>query len=208
MLETDVANEDLAAHLGVRAPTLSTDDDFAAWAWKFHRFGQRVMVQAALVAARIALPVWVRYRPLDEEERGVFAGPLVGSALDAVSRWLESEARPEQEVEQVLGDLKQLVDRVSFYVQEASGSADVVLAREKALSAASAALAVLETFAWTEAQAAPGEDAADEAELEARKRAGPALHVVEALSHACLATGIDAHRLRDELRASLLRPEP
>lgn len=214
MSETEAVNRDLAAHLGVGVPSarggVLDEGDFAAWAWGFHRFGPRVMVQAALVASRISLPVWSLYRPLDDDERGVFADPLVATALDAVSRWLESEARPEQEVEQALGDLRQLVDRVAFYVQEASGSDDVVLGRQKALSAAVAALAALETFAWTEARAtASVVDPTDEAELEARKLAGPALHVVRAFSHACLATGIDAHRLRAELRASLLeRPDP
>jgi hypothetical protein len=212
---------EFAAHLGdvdaMRALGLDrvAPRGFEEWAWGFSRFGQRIMARAALVAARLALPIWEHYVPCDAVERSVFGGRLVADSLNTVEQWLASDAQPLEDVASLLSALRDLAARTSFYVAEASGDESIVLSRERALSAAIAAVAALEAFAWTEDQAvAEVEDPSDpagppsradsRAELDARKAAGPALQVVQAFSHASLATGIDAHGLREELRSSLL----
>jgi hypothetical protein len=177
---------------------------FEEWAWGFSRFGQPIMARAALVAARLALPIWEHYVPCDAFERTVFGGRLVADSLNTVEQWLATEAQPQAAVA-ALGALRDVAARASFYVDEASGDERIVLSRGKALSAAIAAVAALETFAWAEDRAvAEVEGPDDAAELDAKKAAGPALHVVQAFSRACFATGIDAKGLREELRSSFL----
>lgn len=202
---------DLAAHLGdmdaMRALGRSVVDPggLAEWAWGFSRFGWEIMVRVTFSAAHKALPVWDQYRPSDAADASILGGPLIGQSLTAVKRGLECGTRPETEVKDMLNSVRELVARASCYVDEASGSPDIVLAREQALSAAVAALEVLETFAWTDAEARRNiADTSDRAELEARRKAGPALHVVQAFRHVCVACAIDGNQLRDALRASSL----
>jgi hypothetical protein len=153
---TSSRNAEFAAHLGdldaMRALGLDrvAPHGFEEWAWEFSRFGQPIMARAALVAARLALPVWEHYAPCDAVESRVFGGRLVADSLNSLERWLASGAPPQEDVATLLGALRDLAARTSSYVEEASGDESLVLSREKALSAAIAAVAALETFAWTE----------------------------------------------------------
>src|SRR5262245_22702184 len=133
---------ELAAHLGDVGPA-----GFAAWAWEFSQYGWAIMVQAALVAARVALPAWENH----EMSRDVSQGSLVTAALDHVSQVFGSGERAQLGAVALLNDLRLLVDRATIYVDESSGYAELVASRERALSAAIAALATLEAFCWTEA---------------------------------------------------------
>lgn len=197
---SDSQTLELAAHLDD-----ATAEAFERWAWRFVDFGTDTALRATLAAARLALPAWLDYRPSDEFDRGVLSGPLVADAIVFVDRQLDSGLAPEAEAISLRSALEQLVGRARFYVDEASGDAEQVSARSRALSAATAALAMVQVLTWTEADAARDtSDAQDQAELRARIAAGPALHVVEAFAHACHASQIDAARLRAELRTALL----
>jgi hypothetical protein len=204
---------ELAAHLGdpeaMLALRLSSVDPegFEAWAWGFSRFGKPTMLRAALVAAKLALPVWTNYQADDPLERELFGGSLLAQAIAFASSRLDPTAAPDAEAIGMLAALRERVAQASSYVEEASGGAERVMARERAVAAASTALEALEVLAWTDAAAAVGtHEALDPVELRARIAAGPAVHVVRSFAFACLATGADSARLRALLRAELLAP--
>jgi hypothetical protein len=104
-------------------------------------------------------------------------------------------------------EMRSLAKQVSFYVDEASGSAATVARRDCAERAALSALATVETAAWNDAALASQYEH-DPAELEARRAAGPALEIVKAFNHSCAATDMTADQLRAELRRVLLAESP
>lgn len=204
-LATYLGDRDAALPSGVQV-ALDTEHDFAAWAWGLSRWGQDTMARAALAAANIALPTWENYKPSDMFDGEVLGGPLFRRMLDTLAAHLANKPGAEAELAGELSLARALVERASFYVEEASGDNESVMRRRKALAAARAALAAVETAMWSEAevQRESSEPGVDAAEVAARAAAGPALHVVHALSFACLATDATSARIRAELRRVLL----
>lgn len=208
------SSSELAAYLGEPGPGLRTvatvdpdaEPDFSTWAWGLSRWGQETMAHAALAVAKLALPVWESYEPADRFDREVFGGPALRQALDVLAAYIADKPGAEAHLAKEVKIARTVVKNTSFYVEEASGSAEVVMRRERALAAARAALAALEIAAWSElaVQQEGSKVDVDAAESAAQVADGPALHVVDALSYACLATGATGAQIRAELRQVLL----
>jgi hypothetical protein len=164
------------------------------------------MARATLAVAKLALPVWENYEPPDEFDREVFGGPPLRQALDVLAAYIADEPGAKAHLAKEVELARTLVKNTSFYVEEASGDAEVVMRRERALAAARATLAALETAAWNEltVREEGSKFGIDPVELAAQVAEGPALHVVHALSYACLATGATDAQIRAELRRVLL----
>lgn len=126
--------------------------------------------------------------------------------LEALAEHLADKPGAEADLAEQAELARSSVERASFYVEEASGDKEAVMHREKALAAARAALAAIETAVWSEpeVQRERANSSVNATELAARAAAGPALHVVHALSYACLATGASGAQIRAELRCVLL----
>ncbi|MEZ4295446.1 MAG: hypothetical protein R3B70_10765 [Polyangiaceae bacterium] len=200
---------DLAAHLGVRTGESSPGAEasqganvpFEEWAWAFCRFERAVAVRAALTAARVALPSWEGYSPTDKLDGEVIGGPALREALNAVEAGLSGSEGGAAKLAAAAEEVRSLAARVVAYVDEASGNKHVVARRTAAVNAALSSLAAVETAVWDEAAITTAiQDEHDAAEVEEQRAAGPALHVVRALSYSCAATGMTADELRGELR--------
>jgi hypothetical protein len=164
------------------------------------------MVRATLAVAKFALPAWENYQPADQYDREVFGGPRLRQALEVLAAYIAGEPGAGAQLAKEVELAHTLVKNTSFYVEEASGDAEVVMRRERALAAARVTLAALETAAWSElaVQEEGSKFGVDAAELAAQVADGPALHVVNALSYTCLATGATGAQIRAELRRELL----
>jgi hypothetical protein len=181
----------LAAYLGDLEAMQRLGDEcppvpeaFRSWVWGLGEWGKSALVTASCAVTRAALPVWETYVDPDERLGGIFGQPWVHQALAAAEAWL---ATPDEEclskARTAVSAARTHSEAVILNVEEASGSAEVCRARERALAAALASYNAAASAAWTPGDvlnSVPG----DVAEIEARRKAGPAL---EAVNAACFA---------------------
>ncbi|NUP05126.1 MAG: hypothetical protein HOW73_03590 [Polyangiaceae bacterium] len=171
---------DLAAHLA-RAHSLEA---FDAWVSELSQWGQVVQATAACAAAGVTLSAWVSYDAPDAVEwhRGR-AVPKVASCLET---WLASHASPPPELSASTDQLGAELERMSFYVYEASGSAMECGRRDRALAAAGSIYSAARSILWTPSLVPSFFDSSEQS---ARVLAGPLDETVDACRKAAFATG-------------------
>jgi hypothetical protein len=176
------------------------------WIWGLSRWGKPVLVRAALALAETCLETWTRGVPEDPSWQQQYASsPVPAEALKTLRAWLEREAEPEDpELEACARALRELVHSAEFYVYEASGSAELVATRGRAVAAGRVSQMALEAATWTEALATEGLSDEDEDERHARASAGPAPEVWEAVQAYRLAfPGTTEDTVRERIREAL-----
>ncbi len=205
---------ELAAYLGDSEAALSlgvpaapgAETDFDSWAWQLSAWGQDTMTRAALAAARFALPIWENYPLTGEFEGDALGGSQARELLEAIDAHLAARPEAEADLANAVAKAREMVEQAAHYCDEASGDASVVQRRFRALAALQAALAALETAVWSAAavQSWAEQYGIDPAEVAAQVETGPALHTVQALKYARLATAASISKMLAELRRALL----
>jgi hypothetical protein len=177
----------LASHLALT----EADADFAGWAWGFGALPREAYCSVGSVVVRLAAAAFQELAPPDEFGRDLHQAVPIESALDSLQ-----QTAGGLEQRKALRELEDHISRFAFYVDEASGTAEVVEQRERCLAAGKAVLLALQAHCWTPDDVSqeldPGERAAQTSD-------GPALQLSQCLSFACLATGL----VRGELVAKL-----
>jgi len=187
--------------LGVECPPLP--EAFRSWVWGLGEWGKAALVTASCAVSRAALPAWETYVETDERLGSVFGQPWVHQTLSAAEAWL---ANPDEErlskARAALCVAQAVSEGVILNVEEASGSAEVCSARERALAAALASLSAAKAAAWTPDDVINGTLAGDRAEIEAKWKAGPALEVVNSMGFAQEALLCSEQDLKSIIRAA------
>lgn len=185
----------------------ATPASLRKWVWDLAVWGKPALVAAACAAARRAFPVLSTHR--DPAIQRCFEAPSILASLQAAESWLaDPGVETLSAVRSAVAAASDDLHSIMLNVDEASGSSELVLARERAHSAAAACVMAAETAVWTPEDSLPAW-AGDELELEARRKAGPAYEASQAVSHACHALdlkGVEfARMLAADIRPILLK---
>ncbi|WPB82557.1 hypothetical protein KYC5002_26015 [Archangium violaceum] len=148
------------------------------WIGGLSRWGQLVLVRAALAIAGPCVERWRRGVPGDEGWQRHFASStLPEEALVALRAWLERGAPPgDTGLASCTAALRDLIGNAEFYDDEAVGGC---AGREQAVASGRVILMALEASQWTAERAT--EDIPDEAERKAIVRSGPVPELWEAV---------------------------
>jgi hypothetical protein len=202
----------LAAYLGYPEARQQLGDEgplvpetFRSWISGLAQWGKPALVTASCSAARAALPVWETYVDPDPGLNGVFGQPWAGQSLEAAEEWLAnrdeeclSKARDTVSAAQTFSEV------LLLSIEEASGSAELCAARERAAAAALASLSAAKAAAWVGDDVRNWTLPGDGAEIEARKRAGPTLETVNAVCCAWEALMCSEQDMRTIIRGAFL----
>ncbi|HYO65704.1 MAG TPA: hypothetical protein VEU33_06440 [Archangium sp.] len=150
------------------------------WISGLSRWGQLVLVRAALAIAGACVDRWRQGAPGDEGWQLHFASStLPEESLAALRAWLERGAPPgDSGLESCAAALRDLIGNAEFYDDEAS-SWGAAAEREQAAASGRVILMALEASQWTAERATEG--IPDEAERQAIVRSGPAPELWEAV---------------------------
>jgi hypothetical protein len=169
----------LSEYLDDAAPTRLKE-----WVWNLTAWEKPTLVAAACAAARRAYPVLTAHR--DPQIECSFADPSTLAGLQAAESWL---ADPCAETLSAARSAAAAADRnllsIMDNVEEASGSFELLRARERAVAAAAACVMAAEAAAWTPEDVSGLPE--DELEVDARRRAGPVYQASQAAVQACYA---------------------
>lgn len=174
------------------------------WIWSLRDHGRTVLVAAGCAAARAALPVWESHADPDSNLRSIgdrWVGDLLVGA-EITRNWTSYEDIAKFRA--TLDGFRPRLTALEAIVDEASGSANICRARDKALAAARATFFAAQTAAWNPTDVM-SLGLSDDAETSERIAAGPAHEAAEACTAACDAIGCSDDHMRTIIQQSLLR---
>ena len=173
------------------------------WAWHFGDGGKADFVRLAAAAAVQALGVWEAHTEPDAHLKPLFEVQTFHNAVSAIANWLESATEANRRAAgQIALACSAHARRLDENVLEASGSADLVDSRERAVYAAWAIVSATLAAACV-AESDPPDGHTDRAEFVARNSAGPVDLAVDAVLSARKALGIDDPTMRQILEGVL-----
>lgn len=170
--------EALQVHLD-RAHEMKRDE----WVWGFSEWGKEMLVFVACTAARRAESALSG--DFQDEPGSPFQDiSYVLQLLDACEAWLSIPGEEQlRDIHRELGTASSHCEKLDFWGYEIGGRAE-----ERALDAVLASMEVGWAILWKPEHADRERwEFNGDAEREARRKTGPALEVVKAVSHACYA---------------------
>lgn len=164
---------------------------------QLNNFPKSNLVAVCVELAKLVLPYWENYFDKQEEGLDIFRKPSVRNAIEISEKWLQTKdglilKQTEIISTQVLEDM----NTVSFFWEEASGNADEVKNRNKALSCIECAYQTIQCLLWTEAKIDKEFAQFDESERQTRKNNGAVFETSQAIQSARLVLENDELVLR------------
>ncbi len=148
-------------------------------------FPKSTLVSICVDFAKLTLPYWENYFDKQEEDLEVFRKISVRSAIEISEKWLQTKddsilKQAEVISNQVLEDR----NKVSLFWEEASGNAEEVKNRNKALSCIECAYQTIQCLLWTETKIDREFAQFDESERQVRKNNGAIFETSQAIQSA------------------------